>query len=86
MNLLIPRNNVLYDWYQHIYFSQPAFFGLLALVPLLIWWEIKRSGRAQATVMVSTVRAFRGTACALHLPGPRPLLPGCSPCTAAKQK
>ena len=52
---------MLYDWYQHIYFSQPAFFGLLALVPLLIWWEIKRSGRAQATVMVSTVRAFRGT-------------------------
>lgn len=52
---------MLYDWYQHIYFNQPAFFGLFALVPLLIWWEVKRSGRSQATVMVSSTRAFRGT-------------------------
>jgi len=51
---------VLYDWYQHIYFAQPAFLGLLILVPLLVWWEIKRSGRNQATVVVSTVNAFRG--------------------------
>jgi Ca-activated chloride channel family protein len=50
---------VLYDWYQHIYFAQPAFLGLLILVPLLVWWEIKRSGRNQATVVVSTVNAFR---------------------------
>jgi Ca-activated chloride channel family protein len=51
---------VLYDWYQHIYFLHPAFFGLLLLVPLLIWWEIKRAGGNQATVIVSSVRAFRG--------------------------
>jgi Ca-activated chloride channel family protein len=51
---------VLYDWYQHIYFLHPAFFGLLLLVPLLIWWEIKRAGGNQATVVVSSVRAFRG--------------------------
>ena len=51
---------MLYDWYQHIYFAQPAFFGLLVLVPLLVWWELKRSGRNQATVIVSTVSAFRG--------------------------
>jgi Ca-activated chloride channel family protein len=52
---------VLYDWYQHIYFSQPAFFGLFALIPLMIWWELKRADAGQATVMVSTVQAFRGT-------------------------
>jgi Ca-activated chloride channel family protein len=52
---------VLYDWYQHIYFAQPAFFGLLVLVPLLIWWEWQRTGRNQATVVVSSVRAFRGS-------------------------
>jgi Ca-activated chloride channel family protein len=52
---------MLYDWYQHIYFKEPAFFGLFALVPLLILWEVQRSGRAQATVMVSSVRAFHGT-------------------------
>jgi Ca-activated chloride channel family protein len=51
---------VLYDWYQHIYFSQPAFFGLFVLVPLLIWWEIQRSDKNQGTVLVSSVRAFRG--------------------------
>jgi Ca-activated chloride channel family protein len=51
---------VLYDWYQHIYFAQPAFFGLLILVPLMVWWELKRSNRNQATVVVSSVRPFRG--------------------------
>jgi Ca-activated chloride channel family protein len=52
---------VLYDWYQHIFFGQPGFFGLFALIPLMIWWELKRADAGQATVMVSTVRAFKGT-------------------------
>lgn len=51
---------MLYDWYQHIYFAQPAFFGLLILVPLLVWWELKRSNQKQATVVVSSVSSFRG--------------------------
>lgn len=51
---------MLYDWYQHIYFSQPAFFGLFLLVPLLVYWAVKRTGRNQATVVISSVRAFRG--------------------------
>jgi Ca-activated chloride channel family protein len=51
---------VLYDWYQHIYFSQPSFFGLFALLPLLIYWEITKGGGSQGTVMVSTVGPFRG--------------------------
>lgn len=58
----IRRNNtfiVLYDWYQHIYFDQPAFFALFLLLPLLIWWEFRQSDNAQATVMVSSVRAFQ---------------------------
>lgn len=49
---------MLYDWYQHIYFSQPASFGLLAILPLLIYWELTKSGEAQATVLVSSVRQF----------------------------
>jgi Ca-activated chloride channel family protein len=52
---------MLYDWYQHIFFSQPAFFWLLALLPLLVWWQVRQAGRNQATVMVSSVRAFGGT-------------------------
>lgn len=51
---------MLYDWYQHIYFAQPAFFGLLILVPLLVWWELRRSNQKQATVVVSSVSSFRG--------------------------
>ena len=41
--------------------SQPGFFGLFALIPLMIWWELKRADAGQATVLVSTVRAFKGT-------------------------
>ena len=51
---------MLYDWYQHIYFAHPAFFGLLVLLPLLVWWDLRRSGLNQATVVVSSVRPFRG--------------------------
>ena len=51
---------MLYDWYQHIHFGQPAFFGLLVLVPLVIWWELLRSGKGQGTVLMSTVRPFAG--------------------------
>jgi Ca-activated chloride channel family protein len=51
---------VLYDWYQNIYFRHPAFFALLLLLPLLVYWEIKRSGRSQGTVMMSTVGPFLG--------------------------
>ena len=51
----------MYNWYQNIYFSQPAFFGLLVLVPLLIYWEFWRAGRKRGTVLVSTVRPFMGS-------------------------
>ena len=51
---------MLYDWYQEIHFSQPAFFGLFALVPLLIYWELRKAGKAQGTVLVSSVRPFTG--------------------------
>jgi Ca-activated chloride channel family protein len=51
---------MLYDWYQHIHFGQPLFFGLLILVPLLIWWEWKKSAQGQATVFMSSVRPFAG--------------------------
>ncbi len=51
---------MLYDWYQNIYFAQPAYFWLLLLLPLVIWWEIQRAAQHHATVMVSTVRAFSG--------------------------
>ena len=49
---------MLYDWYQHIRFGQPAFFGLFALLPLLIYWQWRKNDRARGTLLVSTVRPF----------------------------
>ena len=57
----IIKTYVVYDWYRHIYFGQPMFFWLFLLVPLLVWWELRRDEGKQATVMVSSVRAFQGT-------------------------
>jgi Ca-activated chloride channel homolog len=51
---------VLYDWYQHISFAHPAFFGLFVLIPLLIFWQLRKGGRAQGTVLMSTLRPFAG--------------------------
>lgn len=51
---------MLYDWYKQIHFSQPAFFGLFVLVPLLVYWELSKAGKAQGTVLVSSVRPFAG--------------------------
>ncbi|HEV2353666.1 MAG TPA: VWA domain-containing protein [Puia sp.] len=50
---------MVYDWYRNIYFDQPAFFALFLLLPVLIWWEFRRSDNTNATVMVSSVRAFQ---------------------------
>ena len=52
---------MLYDWYQHIQFSQPAFFWLFALVPLLIYWDLRRAGQNSGTVLMSSVRPFVGS-------------------------
>src|SRR4051812_4724855 len=32
--------NELMDW-KHLSFAHPAFFALLALVPLMIWWQLR---------------------------------------------
>jgi len=50
---------MLYDWYQHIQFAHPAFFGLFALAPLLLYWELRKKDRAQGTLMLSTLNPFR---------------------------
>jgi Ca-activated chloride channel homolog len=49
---------VLYDWFTHIHFGQPACFGLFVLLPLLAWWEWSKADRAKGTVLVSTIGPF----------------------------
>ena len=65
---------MLYDWYENIHFSQPAFFGLFALVPLLILWEVRSSGRSQGTVMMSSIRPFMGLRSWRNLLRPMPFI------------
>ncbi|MDP4247229.1 MAG: VWA domain-containing protein, partial [Bacteroidota bacterium] len=49
---------MLYDWLQYAHFGYPGFFWLFALLPLMIWWEWKKSSRAQGTLLMSTVSPF----------------------------
>lgn len=39
-------------------FAYPIAFGLFALLPLLIWWYVKKHNKQQATFTVSTTHAF----------------------------
>ena len=49
---------MLYDFIKHISFAYPAMFGLLAILPVLIWWYSKKIVSQQATIKVSTTHAF----------------------------
>jgi Ca-activated chloride channel family protein len=49
---------MLYDWIKNMDFAYPLVFGLFILVPVLIWWYIKKSGRQRATIKVSSIYAF----------------------------
>ncbi len=39
-------------------FAYPIAFWLFALLPLLIWWYVKKYSRSQPTIQVSTAHAF----------------------------
>jgi Ca-activated chloride channel homolog len=49
---------MFYDWIRHMTFAYPAIFGLFALIPLMIWWYVKKYDRRQGMVKVSTTSAF----------------------------
>ena len=51
---------MLYDWFQNISFAYPAFFGLLVLVPVMIWWYWVKMNASQGAIMVSSVTSFKG--------------------------
>ena len=51
---------MLYEWFSGIDFAYPSAFVLMGLIPLMIWWYLKRQNRQSATVMVSSVYSFRG--------------------------
>ncbi len=46
--------NALTDW-KHISFAYPAFFGLLLLIPLLIWWQMRNKNKTGPTFRLTTL-------------------------------
>ncbi|NML20467.1 VWA domain-containing protein [Pseudoflavitalea sp. G-6-1-2] len=52
---------MLYNWFQHITFAHPWFFALFLLVPIMIWWYLKKSAGQEATMLVSTLTNEKGS-------------------------
>lgn len=52
---------MLYNWFQNITFAHPWFFALLAVLPVMIWWYLKKSDKEQATFLVSSTASLKGT-------------------------
>lgn len=49
---------MIYNWFEHIIFARPAFFWLLLLLPVLLYWYLKRQRKWQSNLYVSNVGAF----------------------------
>lgn len=49
---------MLYNWFQHIAFAHPWFFALLAVLPVMIWWYLKKADRQEATFLISSTGNF----------------------------
>jgi Ca-activated chloride channel homolog len=49
---------MLYEWIRYLDFAFPLAFALFALLPVLIWWQVKRQRRREATLTVSSAHAF----------------------------
>ena len=54
---LIKNNSLILDYFRNIVFSQPVFFGLFIIIPVLIFWYIKNYNRQNASVKVSVLAA-----------------------------
>src|SRR6185436_11471533 len=46
------------DWFNHIEFAYPFAFALFVLLPLVIWWRVKKYRNRQAAIKVSSAYAF----------------------------
>jgi Ca-activated chloride channel homolog len=49
---------MIYNWLKHTNFAHPIAFGLFALLPLLVWWYLRKNNKQFATVKISSVSAF----------------------------
>lgn len=49
---------MIYDWIKNIDFANSWVFGLLVLIPVMIWWYINKYNARQATMRVSSANSF----------------------------
>ena len=49
---------MFYDWIRHMTFANQWVFGLFILLPLLIWWYVKKYKRRVAVIRMSTTSSF----------------------------
>ncbi len=47
---------MLYNWFQNIELAQPWLLLMLALVPVMIWWYVRKYSRRQGTFTISSLR------------------------------
>lgn len=57
---------MLYEWLRNMDFAYPAAFGLLALLPFMIWWYRKKYDQQQAAINVSSSQAFTARSLKSH--------------------
>lgn len=48
----------LLDW-QHMSFAHPYFFGLLLLIPFMIWWQYRRKRYDSPSIRLTTVSGIK---------------------------
>ncbi len=62
---------MLFNYFNHINFTQPYFFALLLLLPILLFWYIKKNGENTAAIPLSTTAIdglYSWKSSARHLP------------------
>ncbi|MBU9937226.1 MAG: BatA domain-containing protein, partial [Ferruginibacter sp.] len=48
---------MLFNYFKNISFGQPWFFALLVLVPVLIFWYVRKGNARQGSVTISDASA-----------------------------
>jgi Ca-activated chloride channel family protein len=51
--------NALMDW-KHLTFAYPIFFGLLLLIPVMIWWQVRNNNKTGPALRLTTISGLKG--------------------------
>jgi Ca-activated chloride channel homolog len=49
---------VIYDWFKDIDFAYPQYFGLLLMLPIMVFWYLGRNSKQLGSLIVSSVSPF----------------------------